>query len=780
MHAGTMRLDGLWRDVRLGLRSWRRTPGVALAAVVTLALGTGATTAVFSVVSGVLLRPLPFPEPERLVQLTVSSPGDPRLPDTFVTFGDLDGWRAHARTLASLSTYSASSANFTTADAAERVALVRADGFFFATLGVDARHGRTFRPDDAMRVVVASHGFWRRQLGADPAAIGRAVTLDGQPYTLIGIMPERFEFPLRTTPTDLWVPWAPRPAGGARLDAVVGRLARDTDPGVVHHELTAISAALVSGRAANVTPILEAVARPVRYSLLMLMGAVALLLLVACANVAGLLLARAATRRREAAVRVALGAGRWPLLRQLLVESLLLAGAGGLAGLAIGRAGTGLLLALAADQLPRAAEIGFDGRVFTFLVGVTVMAGVVTGVVPAMGSLDRGAARDLQAGRRTTAPHGRLQQGLVVVEIALAFVLLIGAGLLLRTFLNLEATPTGFDTRGVLTLHVAVSGAEESRALVEQVSRIPGVEAAGFISLLPLQSSNWSGRFTIEGRPGEGSAEFRYVTPDYFRAMRIPIVRGRALTPADTDKTERMLLVNQAFAARYLPNEDPVGYVLADRGRIVGVVGDVRQSRLERPAEPEIYYPVAQNFAQLSSLGSTMVVRSGRAAGPLVEDIRRVVRDVRPGQAIFRVEPLERVVAQSIGSQRLYLWLLGLFAAIGLLLAATGVYALIAYQVALRTREYGIRAALGADPARLRRLVVGRGGLLAAAGLFLGMSGALGLTRFLQTMLYGVEATDIATFAGSAAALALAALAACIVPARRAARVDPVVVLRPE
>jgi predicted permease len=771
---------GLGRDLRLGARSWRRTPGVALAAIATLALGTGATTAIFSVISAVLLRPLPFPDPDRLAHLAVSSPGDPRLPPTYVTLADLDTWRAHARTLASVATYSPSSANLTGVAMPERVATVRADRAFFATLGVDAVHGRTFREGDPANVVVVSHGFWLRHFAGDAAAIGRALTLDGETFTLLGVMPDRFEFPYRTTPTDLWTPWAPRPVPNGRLDAVVGRMAPGVSEQAVRHELTSLSANLVPGRLANVTSVAEAVARPVRQSLLVLMGAVGMLLLVACANVANLLLARAAARRLEVAVRVALGAGRWPLIRQSLVESLMLAFAGGLAGLLIGTGATHVLLRLAADQIPRAGEVGFDSRVFAFLVVVSVVTGVAVGLVPAIGSLGRDPQRDLQAGQRTSARHGRLQQGLVIAEIALAFVLLTGAGLLLRTFLNLQGTPTGFRAAGVLTLHLTVDDAEESRALVEAVSQIPGVDAAGFISLLPLQNSNWSGRFTLDGRPGEGSAEFRYVTPEYFRVMGIPVVRGRGLSPDDTAKTEKVLLINQAFAAKYLSSDEPVGRVLTDRGRIVGVVGDVRQARLDRPADPEIYYPIAQNFAQLRSVGSAMVVRSDRPASALVDEIRRAIRDVRPSQAVFRVATLDRVVEESIGSQRLNLWLLGVFAAIGTMLAATGVYALVAYLVALRTREYGIRLALGADAARVLRLVLRRGGLLAGFGLVAGIGCALALTRFLQTFLYGVGAIDPATFAAGAALLGLVAVGASVIPARRAARVDPVIALRPE
>ena len=360
------------------------------------------------------------------------------------------------------------------------------------------------------------------------------------------------------------------------------------------------------------------------------------------------------------------------------------------------------------------------------------------------------------------------------------FVLLAGAGLLLRTFLNLQSTPTGFRAENVLTLHMVVAGADEARALEERVSQIPGVRAAGFISLLPLQNSNWNGRFSVTGRAGEGGAEFRYVTPGYFRAMGIPLLRGRGLSDRDTRDAPKVLLINEAFARQYFPNEDPVGQVLTGRGAIVGVVGDVRQARLDRPAVAEIYYPVAQNFAQIRSLGSTMLVSGHLPSQSLVSAVRKAVREVKFRQAAFGVETMERVIADSIANQRLYLWLLGLFAALGTLLAAAGIYGVIAYLVTLRTQEFGIRMALGADAGRVLRLVMGRGAVLVALGLAIGFGGAAALTRFLKTVLYGVSATDPVTFGAMALLLAAVALTACVIPARRAARVDPAVALRSE
>jgi putative ABC transport system permease protein len=359
-------------------------------------------------------------------------------------------------------------------------------------------------------------------------------------------------------------------------------------------------------------------------------------------------------------------------------------------------------------------------------------------------------------------------------------VLLTGAGLLLRTFLNLTSTPPGFDSTGVLTLHMVVANADESRALEQRVARIPGVQAVGFISLLPLQQSGWYGNFSIAGGSASGSAEFRYVTSGYFEAMGIPVRSGRTLTDRDTSDAPKVLLVNDALARKYFPRGDALGSELTGRGIIVGIVADVRQASLDRAAVPEIYYPVAQNFAQLRSAGSSMVVRSPLAPDALMGTIRVAIREVNPNLATFRVQPLDRVIGQSLGARKLYLWLLGIFATMATLLAAAGIYGVVAYLVTLRTREFGIRIALGADKSRVLGLVLGHGGNLVAAGIAMGAAGALALTRLLTSVLYGVTTTDLSTFIATAIVLSAVALGACVVPARRAARVDPAVALRAE
>jgi predicted permease len=772
--------ENLVQDLRFAMRGLARTPGFAIAAVATLALGIGANTAIFSIVSGVLLRPLPFARPEGLVHLYETEPRDQvrRGAAGPVTYRDFEEWRTQSRLFEGMITYRTISRNLQFAGEPEQVAIIAAERGLFGLLGVPALAGRTFGEGDPLNVALASYVFWKGYFGGDPSIIGRRITLDGQPFTLIGVMSQQFQFPHGSNATGLWIPWdAPadlrnRPNG--RLESVVARM----KPGVVmeaaRQELTAMAGASQAGREARIRSLKDVVSGPVLDSLLVLLGAVGMVLLVACVNVANLMLARTAARGREIAIRSALGAGRFRLMRQFLTESLLLALCGGVAGLAIGVWASRVLVRIAAAQIPRAEEIGLDWRVFAFLLAVSLMTGVGFGLAPALAAA-RGGTNALKS--RGVRPAFR--EALVIVEIALAFVLLAGAGLLVRTFLNLQRTNPGLNAENVLTVHVVVSGGRESTAIEERVAQIPGVRAAGLISLLPLQNSGWNAGLTIRGRPGVFESELRYVTPGYFRAMGIPLLRGRGLSPRDGPDDPRVILVNEALARQYFPNEDPVGRS-TDRGTIIGVVGDVRQATLAVPAKPEVYYTVAQNFAQISRHGSTLVVRGDGPPDALVGAVRAAIREVSPGQALFRVATMRRVIEESLANPRLYSWLLGLFAATGTLLAVAGIYGVIAYLVALRTREFGVRMVLGADTKRVLALVLKRGAVLIALGLAVGIAGAATLTQVLRGVLYGVSPTDAATFGAMAALLALVALVACLAPARRAARVDPSIALRSE
>jgi predicted permease len=768
------------QDLRFALRSWGKAPAFAIAAIATLAIGIGANTAIFSVVSGVLLRPLPYVHPQALVQLYETQPHDSRQTgfDGPVVLQDFDQWRTQSRLLEGMIAYTNSARNFQGGGEPEQVAAIAAERGLFGLLGVVPLLGRAFGEGDPLNVAVASYGFWKGSLGGDPSAVGRSITLDGQTFTLIGVMPEEFQFPYALSSKGLWVPWeAPaelRNHPTRRLDAVVARLKQGIGVEAARQELNAMEEPLQGRRIVRIKPLKDVVSGAARESLLVLFGAVGMVLLVACLNVANLLLARTASRVREIAIRAAVGAGRWRLMRQFLTESLMLALFGGIVGLAIGVWGTRLLLRIAAAQIPRAAEIGLDWRVFAFVLAVCATTGIGFGLAPAIG-----AARGVAGGLAHRSTRPALRDALVVAEVALAFMLLAGAGLLLRTFLNLQNVNPGLHPENVLTMHIVLSDAAESMAIEERISRLPGVRAAGLISLLPLQESGWNGGFTISGRPGVHETELRYVTPGYFRAMGIPLRRGREFSLHDSPAAPRVILINETLARLYFPNEDPVGRNL-DRGKIAGVVGDVRQTTLGLSPRPEIYYAMAQNFAQIRRFGSTLVVRCNGPLEPMAAAIRPEIREVSPGQALFRVATMREVIDESLANPRLYAWLVGLFAAMGTALALAGIYGVISYLVTLRTREFGIRMALGADTGTILRLVMSRGACLTGLGLAIGTAGAAALTRVLRGVLYGVGATDSLTFGAVAVLLATVALGACLVPARRAACVNPSVALRSE
>ena len=777
------------QDLRFAVRTWIKTPTFAAAAMGTLALGIGANAAIFSLVSGVLLRPLPYVNPEDLVQINETQPRDASNVgfDGPVVYGDLDQWRTHSKLVERMVTYIQSRRNLQTGGEPERVITIAAERGLFSLLGVAAVLGRTFGDGDVPHVAVASYSYWKEHLGAEPSAIGRTLTLDGQAFTLIGVMPESFEFPYRSSGTGLrdshssvaiWIPWEAPPEmranPGRRLDVVVARVAHGVSLEAARRELASMQGPTVGRRIVRMTPLQEVVTGRARSSLLVLLGAVGLVLLVACVNVANLLLARTAARRTEIAVRTALGASRARLMRQMLTESLLMAFIAGALGLVIGMWGSRALIALAAAQLPRAQEIGLDWRVWAFLLAVCSATGIGFGLAPAFS-----ATRDAASGMKRRGMPVTLRDSLVVLEVALAFVLLAGAGLLLRTFLNLQQVDSGVNADNVLTAHLVARGGQESLAIEERVARIPGVRAAGLVSLLPLQSSGWNGGFRIEGRDGMHNAELRYVTPGYFRAMGIALRHGREFSAQDGPGVPVVIVVNEALARRYFASEDPVGR-RTDRGAIIGVVGDVRQSTLSAPAVPEIYYTVAQNFAQLNVQGSTLVVRGELPPDRLVRAIREAVREISPAQALFRIDTMQGVIATSLAEPRLYAWLVATFAAMGLTMAMTGIYGVIAYLVTLRTREFGIRMALGADGGRVRWQMIRHGFRLTVVGLAIGVGLAVVATRVLRGVLFGVTSTDPVTFAAMALMLTAAALAAYIVPAHRASRVDPSIALRCE
>jgi predicted permease len=760
------------QDLQFTMRGWAKAPVFTMTAIATLAIGIGANTAIFTVVSGVLLRPLPFAKPQQLVQLDETQPPTNRGVgfNHGVVFQDLEQWRRYSRLFSGMTIYWNSAKNFQGRGDPQQVATVNAERGLFDFLGVRAMLGRTFDERDPLNVAVASYKFWRTYLDGDRSAIGGTITLDEQPFTLIGVMPDGFQLPYSHSAQVLWLPFnAPVDHPGWRVDVVVARLKSGVALEPARQELNAMESTSQGQRIVRIQPLQDVVSAAAREGLFVLLGAVGMVLLVACVNVANLLLARTASRAREIATRSAIGASRLRLVRQFLTESVGLAVAGGLAGLALGAFGSRLLLRIAAAQIPRAGEIGLDWRVFTFLLAARLTTGIGFGLAPALAAT-RACASNLS--RRSVGPAFR--DALVVMEIALAFVLLVGAGLLLRTFINLHRTNPGLNPDNVLTLHVVLSGAQDSMAIEERVAQIPGVRAAGVISLLPLQDSGWDAGFTVRGLPDAHLTELRWVTPGYFRAMGIPLRRGREFSAHDNRSTPRGVVINEALARMYFPNEDPVGRE-TDRGIIIGVVGDVPDTALGIPAKPMMYFA---GYAQLGRVGSTLVVRGYVPPEKMLGAIRAAVREVRPTQALFQVATMQNVIEESLATPRLYAWLLGVFAAMGTLLALAGIYGVISYLVSQRTHEFGIRMALGADSSGVLRLVMSRSALLTALGLGIGIAGAAWLTRVLGSVLYGVAPTDSGTFAAVAALLGAVALGACLVPARRAARVNPSVALR--
>jgi putative ABC transport system permease protein len=769
-------LNSIRQDVRFAIRSWARTPAFAITAILTLAIAIGANTAVFTVVSGVLLRSLPFPRADRLVKITEIVPPSARGVGTRgpVYVRDFLEFRAAARTVQAVATYTVTSRNLVDGAEPERLSVAAAEPDLFPLLGVAPALGRVFRSGDSPAVAVASAPFYR----SHPGALGRAVSLDGVPHLLIGVMPESFDAP-EGAQADLWVPAPPLPVPTGRteprIDIAIARLRPDVSVAAAQQELAALPAVTTGGRLVRVERLHDVVTGSVRGPLLVLLGAVGMVLLIACVNIANLLIARTASRDGEIATRIALGADRHRLLAQFVTEGLLLSAAGAVPGLALAIAGTRALVKAAADVLPRAGEIALDWRVFSFALVLCAATGIVFGVAPA-----------LTAGRRSAARQTRgvsisARDGLIVVQVALAFILLAGAGLLVRTFIALEHADTGFRADNVLTAHAVIPGGPEALAIEERVSQVPGVRAAGFISMLPLQASGWSAGFTVKGRPEMYNTELRYITPGYFRAMQVPLLGGRELSPRDAAGQPIAIVVNRELARRYFAGQDPVG-IETDRGRIVGVVGDVAPLRPGDPPIPMIYYSMAQNFAQIRGNGSTLVIAADGSipAAALAPAVRTAMREIVPYQPVFRIATMSAVMDRALAAPRLYTWLLGLFAAAALLLAVIGLYGVISYLVAQRSREFGIRLALGARPAGVLSLVMRRASALVALGLVLGVIGASTITEVLRSALYGVTPQDPGTFVTGAVLLAAVALAAAAFPALRAAKVDPAQTLRAE
>ncbi|HKQ93853.1 MAG TPA: ABC transporter permease [Blastocatellia bacterium] len=799
-----------WKDLRYGARMLLKNPGFTSIAVITLALGIGANAAIFSVVNAVLLRPLPFKEPERLIMIRETK--IPQFPEFSVSPGNFLDWKRRNTVFERLVAVRTPSFNLIGTGDPEQLSGMRVTDGFFAMLGAKPELGREFRPEEDQpgrdNVVILSHGLWQRRFGGDPKIIDQTITLSGRIYTVIGVMPVTFSF--GGSETALWAPMGFTPDdaqnhGGHFLSAI-GQLKPGATIEQARSEMSAIAGQLAqefpdanAGWNVKLLPLQEFIVRSVETALLVLLGAVAFVLLIACANVANLLLARAAGREKEIAIRTALGAGRARIVRQLLTESALLALTGGVAGLLLAKWGTDLLLKLAPQNLPRMSGVSLDGRVLAFTAAVTLLTGLIFGLVPALQASKPNLTETMKdAGGRGSTEGGRRQfvrGSLVVLEMASALLLLVGAGLLIKSFWRLQRIDPGFNANNALTASVTLPSRkypEENQQsaffqqLLEKVRALPGVQAAGASNVVPLGGDYVLG-FVIEGRPplppGAGqSTNYYAVSADYFKAMGIPLLRGRVFTEQDTRNSTRVAVISDSMAKRMFPNEDPIGKrIHVTNGptvfrEIVGIVGDVKHYGLDQDTTLQTYEPYTQQPFSFM----TLVVRTAGDPTNLTSAIRNQILSIDKEQPVSGIRTLEQRVSTSIAQQRFSMLLLGVFAAVAMVLAAVGIYGVLSYAAAQRTHEIGIRMALGARAGNVLKMVIGQGMKLALAGVALGSGAALALTQLMKRLLFGVTAADPMTYVVIALSLSLVALFACWIPARRAAKVDPMVALRVE
>jgi putative ABC transport system permease protein len=806
----------LLQDVRYAVRTLLKSPGFTLVAVVALALGIGANTAIFSVVKAVLLSPLPYPEPERLVWVREINPGADIM-DEPASAPNFNDWRTQGRSFDGMAAFANAGGTITDGDREpERVPAMATSANFFQIVGVAPALGRGFLPEEEAagknRVVVLSHGLWQRRFGARPDVLGQQITISGNPHTVVGVAAPGFKTPVSgPKPPELWFPLAFNFDESRRRSdflSVVGRLKPGATVEQARAELEGIAARLAAERpstnagwSVKVEPLHERVVGNVRQALWVLMGVVGFLLLISCANVANLLLARAAGRRQEIAVRTALGARRGRLVRQFLTESLLLGLAGGGLGLVLAAWGVEVLVALSPGNIPRLEEVGLDARVLAFTFGVSALTGVLFGLLPALSASKADVSVSLKEGgsRGSTAGAGarRLRATLVVAEIAITVVLLAGAGLMVRSFMAIQSVDPGFRPERVLTFDFALPAAKYkedpqivgfAEQLTARAAALPGVERAALVDALPLSGGGSVLAFVIEGRPPlppeqVQDAQVFVVTPDYFEVLGIGHVRGERLTERHREGTPDVAVINEAMARRFWPGEDPVGKRL-NLGNpentpwvtVIGIVRDTRHSGLDKEPYPQMYGPAAQ----FPRRAMTLVARTSGDPTGLAPALRRELAAIDPDLPLYNVRTMEQVMSDSISRRRFQMVLIAAFAGVGLLLAAVGIYGVISYSVAQRRHEIGVRMALGARAADILKLVVGQGLGLTLAGVGVGLAGAFALTRVLASLLYGVTATDPLTFACVALALLGVALLACLLPARRATKVDPMVALRYE
>ena len=798
----------LIQDLKYSVRMLAKNPGFTVVAVLTLALGIGANTAIFSAVNAILLRPLPYKDPGQLVQVWETNPqrGFPEFPASPPNFFD---WRDQNHSFSQIAAVQYDDYNLTGAGAPTHVFGIDVSPNVFALLGAKPELGRVFtetedNPNNP-QVAIIGHSLWQTQFGSDPNIVGKAIVLDAKSFAVVGVMPASFRYP--EADTQIWTPLILREdsktARGAHWLSVIARL----KPGVSFDQAQA-EMQTIAGRLQTqypnsnkdwsvfLRPLRKEVIGNIQTALLVLLGAVGLVLLIACSNVANLQLARSSARRREMAIRAALGAGRRRIVRQLITESLLLAVVGSALGLLLAWWGTAALLKLD-PGIPRQTEIGIDGSVLIFTAAVAFITSLLFGLVPAMqsSSLDLTTTLKEGMGSRGSAA-GRFRQILVVSEVALAMVLLVGGGLLVRSFSRLLSVSPGFNPENVLTFRIQLPDAKYPkkennqaffRELLARVTALPGVDSAGAVLSLPLNNDFSNLQFRPEGQaqdPGAkpSSAQYNVASPDYFRTMDVPLLRGRVFTAADTNESQPVMIINQAMAQLFWPNADPIGQriVISDRQpaarEIVGIIGDVHQMGLDKAAKPEMYVSLFQKGAGSASV----VVRSKTAPLSLTSAITERIHSLDKDLPVQGVLSMEKVVGVSVGSRRFSTYLFTLFSFLALILATVGIYGVTSYTVAQGTREIGIRMAIGARPMDVMKFVLGAGMRQVLVGAGIGIAGALLLTRFLASLLYGLTAYDPVTFAAVLVVLAGVALAACYIPARRAMRVDPMIALRYE
>src|SRR5437016_1601671 len=811
-------MDSLFKDIRFGVRSLLKRPGFTAIAIITLALGIGANTAIFSVVNALLLRPLPFKEPARLAQVWEAKikRGQNTMDVSYPNFAD---WRDQNQVFEQIAAYTDRTFNLTGTAEPEQIQGEIVSPSLFPLLGIRPVLGRVLLPEEdypnKVFSVVMSERLWRRRFNSDPQIIGQTIRLNSESFTVVGVVGNIIDLSDLPNDTELWVPIAHSSGFNNRDGHYLDVLAR-LKPGVMREQAQADMDRIASALAAQypfsntdhgvrLVALQEQIVGDFRLALLVLLGAVAFVLLIASANVANMLLARAASRQKEIAIRTALGAGRFRLIRQLLTESLLLSLIGGAIGLLLALWGVYLLVAFGPADLPRAKEVALDGRVLTFTLAVSLLTGIIFGLVPALQAsrLDLNEALK-ESGRSATGSvsHRRLRSLLVVCEIALSMVLLVGAGLLMRSFLKLQAVNPGFNPNNVLTMKVSLRGPNYQKAepiiafndqLLNQIKALPGVQSAATRSHIPIAPDDGYANlsFAIEGRlPGpanRSNAFYNAVSPDYFQTMEIPLLKGRPFEARDDRKSQSVIIINETLARRSFPGADTIGQRMTlndknpkeeDWATIVGIVKDTKPRAQDLTSSPvaEMYMP----FAQQPQSSMALTIRATNKPESGVAAVRREVQALDKNQLVHSIRTLESVMSEAVAAPRFRTSLLGVFAVVALILAMVGIYGVMSHAVTQRTHEIGIRMALGARAADVLKLLVRNGMVPVLLGVTLGLAGAVGLTRLMVSFLFGVTATDALTLATVSVGLVLVALIACCIPARRATRVDPLVALRYE